>query len=87
MSGICERLGVKAPGPTRPGGATPPAYSPVTRPFGELAAANNRNFGAIGDEASAMRAPIPLVPPVITATFLRVATWLWISRAESGKVS
>ena len=26
---ICERLGVQVPGPTRPGGETPPAYSPV----------------------------------------------------------
>ncbi|MGA7684721.1 MAG: hypothetical protein WCC32_02490 [Terriglobales bacterium] len=47
---------------------------PVTRPFGELAATNH-NFGAIGAKTSDMRAPIPLVPPVITATFPRLATW------------
>ncbi|HXO35432.1 MAG TPA: hypothetical protein VN901_24085 [Candidatus Acidoferrales bacterium] len=39
---------------------------PVTRPFGELAAASNHNFGAIwATKTSVMRAPIPLVPPVI----------------------
>ena len=41
MSGICERLGVQVPGPTRPGGAIPPAYSPtfldaITEKAGQL---------------------------------------------------
>jgi hypothetical protein len=60
---------------------------PVTRPFGELAAASNHNLGAIGDEDLGHASADPASPGSYNRNFFPSGKTVLDSRAESGKVS